>query len=578
MRNPNQAMSSGMVLRRGKEREDGKKRRRLTKLKKIVLEARKARAATSSRASDGEKIEVTVEMGRVYVNIIVAPPHAASSTDGGDGEEDQRRDDGDDDAGGGVRVDLIYIEDDDEEEEDEDADAAREDDEAVVDADADADGGEQRAKKDEEASSVVVETEEPVDEKDKDVVDTGTQTDAASRGGLAASSGDDGGGDGGESGVEVEGPHESGVEVEGPHDSVNSAASSETSMETEESSSSKTETETETDDATKKPAGLAASAPAWGGRAFKDVLQGCEEEEKATAAEAKKKKRAKRPEGSAPGMQRHCELCDVKCSGDDAWENHIVSKGHAKCQKRRDDEAKNPGGGKAGNGGLNKNGLPREPKERKNESNAYISGAVSVRYANQVITAELNDATQTCVAELKRFQDRLYFKDPIKAKMRRRLVFGLREVTKGVQLEKAKCVIVAPNIEETDQAGGLDDVIGTILEEATNNGTPVVFALTRNRLGKIVGGARVRVSALAVLDYSGAEDMFHGMIKTAAACRAEYKRREEAIARGEDPDAGRAEALAAEAAAAAAAAAAMLAFSTPSLATVCAHRGQAECE
>ena len=456
MRNPNQAMSSGMVLRRGKEREDGKKRRRLTKLKKIVLEARKARAATSSRASDGEKIEVTVEMGRVYVNIIVAPPHAASSTDGGDGEEDQRRDDGDDDAGGGVRVDLIYIEDGDEEEEDEDADAAREDDEAVVDADADADGGEQRAKKDEEASSVVVETEEPVDEKDKDVVDTGTQTDAASRGRTR--------------GVERRRRRRRRRRIwSRGRGSARIWSRGRGSARLRElrgvvrrrrwrrrsRPSSKTETETETDDATKEPAGLAASAPAWGGRAFKDVLQGCEEEEKATAAEAKKKKtRANDQKAPAPGMQRHCELCDVKCSGDDAWENHIVSKGHAKCQKRRDDEAKNPGGGKAGNGGLNKNGLPREPKERKNESNAYISGAVSVRYANQVITAELNDATQTCVAELKRFQDRLYFKDPIKAKMRRRLVFGLREVTKGVQLEKAKCVIVAPNIEETDQAGG----------------------------------------------------------------------------------------------------------------------------
>ena len=54
----------------------------------------------------------------------------------------------------------------------------------------------------------------------------------------------------------------------------------------------------------------------------------------------------------------------------------------------------------------------------------------------------------SCVSELKRFQDRAYHQDAVKAKMRRRLVFGLREVAKAVQLKKAKAVVVAPNIEE----------------------------------------------------------------------------------------------------------------------------------
>ena len=41
--NPNQASSSGLVHRRGKERIDGKKKKPMTKLKKIILSDRAAR-------------------------------------------------------------------------------------------------------------------------------------------------------------------------------------------------------------------------------------------------------------------------------------------------------------------------------------------------------------------------------------------------------------------------------------------------------------------------------------------------------------------------------------------------------
>ena len=78
---------------------------------------------------------------------------------------------------------------------------------------------------------------------------------------------------------------------------------------------------------------------------------------------------------------------------------------------------------------------------------------MKIRYAEQVVTPEVNKSVVECIGELKRFQDRLYFKDPIKAKMRRRLVFGLREVHKSVTLQRAKAVVVAPNIEETEQEG-----------------------------------------------------------------------------------------------------------------------------
>lgn len=55
--------------------------------------------------------------------------------------------------------------------------------------------------------------------------------------------------------------------------------------------------------------------------------------------------------------------------------------------------------------------------------------------------------------ELVRFQDRLYQKDPVKAKAKRRLVLGLREVLKHLKLRKLKCVIISPNCEKIQAKG-----------------------------------------------------------------------------------------------------------------------------
>lgn len=55
--------------------------------------------------------------------------------------------------------------------------------------------------------------------------------------------------------------------------------------------------------------------------------------------------------------------------------------------------------------------------------------------------------------ELVSFQERIYQKDPVRAKARRRLVMGLREVTKHMKLNKIKCVIISPNCEKIQSKG-----------------------------------------------------------------------------------------------------------------------------
>ena len=60
-----------------------------------------------------------------------------------------------------------------------------------------------------------------------------------------------------------------------------------------------------------------------------------------------------------------------------------------------------------------------------------------------------------------------------------------REVAKAVKLRKAKTVVVAPNIEQIESEGGLDDLLGSILKQADEFGLPVVFALSRKKMGQV---------------------------------------------------------------------------------------------
>ena len=60
-------------------------------------------------------------------------------------------------------------------------------------------------------------------------------------------------------------------------------------------------------------------------------------------------------------------------------------------------------------------------------------------------------------------------------------------MAKAVKLGKAKSVVVAPNIDQIETEGGLDDLLGNILGQAEQAGLPVVFALTRKKMGQVRG-------------------------------------------------------------------------------------------
>ncbi|CAO2596046.1 Selenocysteine insertion sequence-binding protein 2 [Lemmus lemmus] len=143
-------------------------------------------------------------------------------------------------------------------------------------------------------------------------------------------------------------------------------------------------------------------------------------------------------------------------------------------------------------------------------------------YCSQMLSKEVDACVTGLLKELVRFQDRMYQKDPVKAKSKRRLVLGLREVLKHLKLRKLKCIIISPNCEKTQSKGGLDDTLHTIIDCACEQNIPFVFALNRKALGRSLNKA-VPVSIVGIFSYDGAQDQFHKMVELTMAARQAYK-------------------------------------------------------
>ncbi|XP_015231119.1 PREDICTED: selenocysteine insertion sequence-binding protein 2-like isoform X1 [Cyprinodon variegatus] len=143
-------------------------------------------------------------------------------------------------------------------------------------------------------------------------------------------------------------------------------------------------------------------------------------------------------------------------------------------------------------------------------------------YCNQVLSKEIDESVTLLLQELVRFQERVYQKDPTKAKSKRRLVMGLREVTKHMKLQKIKCVIISPNCEKIQAKGGLDEALYNVIAMAREQEIPFVFALGRKALGRCVNKL-VPVSVVGIFNYSGAEGLFDQLVSLTEEARKAYK-------------------------------------------------------
>jgi selenocysteine insertion sequence-binding protein 2 len=164
----------------------------------------------------------------------------------------------------------------------------------------------------------------------------------------------------------------------------------------------------------------------------------------------------------------------------------------------------------------------------------YVGPNAAVQdYCIQEISPALNSVVVGLLSSIKGFQDRAMAKNPVKANMRRWYVCGLREVRKAIKAGKAKAVLLAPNIEQIEAEGGLNDSVEDIIAvcKEVEPAIPVVFALSRKKMGEVYG-FRKRMSAIALLELGGVQEQFDQMLQLAEEGRQRFAARQAAAPAG----------------------------------------------
>jgi len=150
-----------------------------------------------------------------------------------------------------------------------------------------------------------------------------------------------------------------------------------------------------------------------------------------------------------------------------------------------------------------------------------VPGVRPRKYVTQNLDDDLDHQVAILLLHLRRLSSRQRSIEPEQSS-KRRLVVGIKEVARSVRQGKVKCVVVAPDIEELAQSGaGVDERVREIVCSCFDQDTPVVFALSRTRIGRALGKS-LRMSALAILDVTGVKDLYEDVLEKSYAQRVEW--------------------------------------------------------
>ena len=106
--------------------------------------------------------------------------------------------------------------------------------------------------------------------------------------------------------------------------------------------------------------------------------------------------------------------------------------------------------------------------------------------------------------------------------MRKRLIAGLREVTKQVERNRVKIIFLAPDIQRCPETGGLDQAVEHLLESARKAQLPIVYALSRRKIGRVLK-KNVPVSCCGVLNYQGTEEIWNKLSELILKAKDDYQ-------------------------------------------------------
>lgn len=153
----------------------------------------------------------------------------------------------------------------------------------------------------------------------------------------------------------------------------------------------------------------------------------------------------------------------------------------------------------------------------------HIGGAAGVRtYVNQDLSLALDDICSEMISTSYFYQERARSEDPRKAM--RRLVVGLREVQRGCKSGKIRMVIIAPNVDASASEGGLDEQVSTIIATAREHNVPVIFALSRRKIGTALGST-LRSCVVGFYTFENLRGLNNQALEMAARLRASWSAR-----------------------------------------------------
>eukprot|EP00730_Choanoeca_flexa_P019052 TRINITY_DN9292_c0_g1_i1.p1 TRINITY_DN9292_c0_g1~~TRINITY_DN9292_c0_g1_i1.p1 ORF type:complete len:702 (+),score=157.48 TRINITY_DN9292_c0_g1_i1:878-2983(+) len=148
-------------------------------------------------------------------------------------------------------------------------------------------------------------------------------------------------------------------------------------------------------------------------------------------------------------------------------------------------------------------------------------------YCTHGLNRELDETVKFMLSESVRFHKRAMENNQIKAKARKRYVTGMKEVRRSLRGDKVKVLIVAPDVQRTNTKGGLDDQLQTLFALAEEHSVPVIFALSRAKLARVMH-QRNNVTAVALLHVDSLEPQLKTILKLRSALEKEYLKRQAA--------------------------------------------------
>ncbi|XP_073996043.1 SECIS-binding protein 2 [Rhodnius prolixus] len=125
-------------------------------------------------------------------------------------------------------------------------------------------------------------------------------------------------------------------------------------------------------------------------------------------------------------------------------------------------------------------------------------------YCNHLLKSSLKTKAEEFISTLRTYQDRMYYRDPVNSKARRRYVCGCHEARKFLRIQAVKMLFMANNLAVDN---GIPPILEEILQKAEESQLPVIYAGSAFDLGYWTL-KKNKTSVIAILNYDGAEKLY----------------------------------------------------------------------